>query len=76
MKAKDFDQKFEAGEDLTPYLDLTHAKRLGAENQKITIDLPLWLLERIDQEANRLGVTPQTVIQTSLAEHLALSQPQ
>jgi hypothetical protein len=34
MKAKDFDQKFEAGEDLTPYLDLSQAKRLGSDRQK------------------------------------------
>ena len=76
MKAKDFDQKFDEGEDLTPYLDLAHAKRLGADHQRITIDLPLWLLERIDQEASQRGITLQAVIQTSLVEHLALSQPQ
>ena len=59
MKAKDFDQKFDAGEDLTPYLDLSKAKRIGAERQSISIDLPVWMLERINQEASRLGVTPQ-----------------
>ncbi|WP_008316201.1 type II toxin-antitoxin system BrnA family antitoxin [Leptolyngbya sp. PCC 6406] len=71
MKAKDFDQKFEAGEDLTPYLDLSQAKRLRSESQSISIDLPIWILERINQEADRLGTTPQDVIQISLAEHLA-----
>jgi hypothetical protein len=76
MKAKDFDQKFDAGEDLTPYLDLSKAKRIGAERQSISIDLPVWMLERINQEASRLGVTPQVIIQTSLAEHLAIGQPQ
>jgi hypothetical protein len=76
MKAKDFDQKFDAGEDLTPYLDLSKAKRIGAERQSISIDLPIWMLERINQEASRLGVTPQVIIQTSLAEHLAIGQPQ
>ncbi len=74
MKAKDFDQKFEAGEDLTPYLDLSQAKRLGSDRQSINIDLPVWLLERINEEANRLGITAQDVIQTSLAEHLAASK--
>ena len=27
MKARDFDKKFDAGEDVTKYLDLTKAKR-------------------------------------------------
>jgi uncharacterized protein (DUF433 family) len=31
MRTKDFDQKFEVGEDLTPYLDLSQAKRLGGD---------------------------------------------
>ncbi|MEO0349057.1 MAG: CopG family antitoxin [Cyanobacteria bacterium P01_A01_bin.15] len=76
MKAEEFDQKFEAEEDLTPYLDLSKAKRLGSDHQSIRIDLPTWLLERINQEANRLGTTPQEVIQTSLAKHLTVSKPQ
>lgn len=75
MKAKDFDQKFEAGEDLSPYLDLSQAERLGGEQQRISIDLPVWLLDRINKEANRLGTTTQDVIQTSLAKHLAASKP-
>jgi len=74
MKAKDFDQKFEAGEDLTPYLDFSQAKRLGSDRQSISVELPVWLLERINQEATRLGTTAQDVIQMSLAEHLAASE--
>jgi hypothetical protein len=33
------------------------------------------MIELIDREANRLGVTPQTIIQTSLTEHLATIKP-
>lgn len=76
MKANEFDQKFEAEEDLTPYLDLSKAKRLGSDHQSIRIDLPIWLLERINQEASRLGTTPEAVIQISLAEHLTVSESQ
>lgn len=76
MKAEEFDQKFEDGEDLTPYLDFSQAKRLGGEHQSIRIDLPAWLLERINQEASRLGISAQDVIQTSLAKHLAANKLQ
>ena len=31
MKAKEFDKKFDAGEDITKYLDLLKAKRPGQE---------------------------------------------
>ena len=76
MNAKEFDQKFDDGEeDIMEMLDLSKAKRLLTNQKRLSIDLPIWMIELIDQEANRLGITPQTVIQNSLAEHLAVITP-
>ena len=76
MNAKEFDQKFDDGEeDIMEMLDLSKAKRPLANQKRLNIDLPIWMIELIDQEANRLGITPQTVIQNSLAEHLAVITP-
>lgn len=75
IKAEEFDRKFDAGEDITQVLDLSKAKRHQSEQKTISIDLPIWMLELIDQEAGRLGVSPQSIIQTSLAEHLAINEP-
>jgi CopG antitoxin of type II toxin-antitoxin system len=75
MKAKEFDQKFDDGEDITQYLDLSKAKRHRSEQKTLSIDLPVWMIELIDREASDLGVTPQSIIQTSLAEHLAINNP-
>ncbi len=74
MNAKEFDQKFDDGEeDIIEMLDLSQAKRPLATQKRLSIDLPLWMIELINQEAERLGVTPQTVVQISLAEHLTVS---
>ncbi|OIP76429.1 MAG: CopG family transcriptional regulator [Oscillatoriales cyanobacterium CG2_30_44_21] len=76
MNAKEFDRKFDDGEeDIIEMLDLSKAKRPFATQKRLSIDLPIWMIELIDREANRLGVTPQTIIQTSLAKHLATSKP-
>jgi CopG antitoxin of type II toxin-antitoxin system len=75
MKANEFDQKFDDGEDITQYLDLSQAKRSRSAQTTVKIDLPIWIVESIDREANRLGVTPQSIIQTSLTEHLAIHSP-
>lgn len=75
MKAEEFDRKFDAGEDITQALDLSQAKRHQSQQRTISIDLPVWMLEQIEQEASRLGITPQSIIQTSLAEHLAINKP-
>ena len=51
------------------------AKEFDSTHKRISIDLPVWMIELIDREASRLGVTPQTIIQTSLTEHLAANNP-
>ena len=73
MKAQEFDQKFDDGEDITHLLDLSKAKRLSVEQALVSINLPVWMIEMIDREADRLGVTPQTIIQTSLASQFTLN---
>lgn len=74
MNAKEFDQKFDDGEeDIIEMLDLSQAKRPLATQKRLSIELPIWMIELINQEAKRLGVTPQTVVQTSLAAHLTTS---
>lgn len=70
MKAKEFDQKFDEGEDITQHLDLSKASRSRSAQTTVNIDLPTWIVESIDREANRLGVTPQSIIQTSLTKHV------
>jgi hypothetical protein len=71
MKAQEFDQIFDDGEDIIQHLDLSQAKRPRSDRKTVSIDLPVWIIESIDREANRLGATPQSIIQTSLIEHLA-----
>jgi hypothetical protein len=74
MKAQEFDQRFDDGEDIIAMLDLSSAQRSGVQ-QNVSIHLPLWMIERLDREATRLGVTPQSIIETSLASHLAANHP-
>lgn len=73
MKAQEFDQKFDDGEeDIIDMLDLSQAKRPLAVQKSLNIELPLWLIELIDQEANRLGKTPQAIIQHTLVKQLTM----
>ncbi len=74
MNAKKFDQKFDDGEeDIINMLDLSKAMRPFAEQKNVSVSLPIWMIELIDKEAKRLGVTPQAVIQTSLAQYLVVN---
>ena len=70
MKAKTFDKKFDDGEDILNYLDLSKAERVSREQKRVNVDIPVWMLNSLDQEASRLGVTRQSIIKVWLAERL------
>ena len=58
MKAKDFDRKFDEGqEDIIEELDLSQMRRPGHEAKRVNVDFPLWMVEALDHEARRLGVS-------------------
>jgi len=70
MKAKSFDARFDKGEDITGVLDLSKARRPLQEQRRVNVDFPTWMIDSLDREASRLGVTRQSVIKVWLAERL------
>ena len=70
MKAKKFEQQFDENVDLTASLDLSKAKRVLQEQRRVNVDFPTWMIDSLDKEASKLGVTRQSVIKVWLAERL------
>lgn len=70
MKAEKFEQAFDEGVDLTASLDLSKAKRVLQEQKRVNVDFPTWMIDSLDREASKLGVTRQSVIKVWLAERL------
>lgn len=70
MKAEEFDQRFDRGEDITAELDLSKARRPGEAQRRVNVDFPVWMVESLDREARRLGVTRQSIIKVWIAERL------
>ncbi|MEG3437148.1 CopG family transcriptional regulator [Pannus brasiliensis CCIBt3594] len=71
MKAEEFDRKFDDGEDMSEFFDLSRARRPNREKQKIELDLPLWIIRKLEAEAGKEGVSTQTFLENYLARHLA-----
>ncbi|MEX2525215.1 MAG: CopG family transcriptional regulator [Gammaproteobacteria bacterium] len=74
MKARKFDEKFDAGEDITGDVELSKARRSSRAQRRVNVDFPTWMIESLDREASRLGVTRQSIIKMWLAERLGQSQ--
>ena len=70
ITATQFEEKFESGEDLTSYLDFDQALRPGLEQKRVSVDFPLWMVQKLDKVAKHLGVTRQSVIKVFISEKL------
>ena len=73
MKAEQFDKKFDDGEDVVDDLDLSTARRVKQAQKRVNVDFPTWMIESLDKEASRIGVTRQSIIKVWLAERLEQS---
>ncbi|MGP9802519.1 type II toxin-antitoxin system BrnA family antitoxin [Rheinheimera sp. NSM] len=75
MKAHEFDARFENDDDIVSDLDLSQAKRPMQKQKRVNVDFPAWMLESLDREASRIGVTRQSIIKIWLAERLESVAP-
>jgi len=74
MKAEEFDKLFDDGEDITYLLDLSSVRRPNLEQKRVNVDFPIWMVNQLDREAKRIGVTRQSIIKMWLAEKLERRQ--
>lgn len=65
-----FDAAFDAGKDIVGHLDVANLRRPGTVSQRLSVDAPTWMVEQLDREATRLGITRQSLIKVWLAERL------
>ncbi len=71
MKARNFEKKFDQGKkDIVDDLDISTARRVNQEQKRINVDFPSWVVESLDREAARVGVTRQSIIKVWLVERL------
>ena len=70
MTTEEFDERFDAGGDVSSALDNAAVRRPGLEQRRVNVDFPTWMIEALDLEAKRLGVTRQSIIEVWIAERL------
>lgn len=76
MKAEELDRLFDEGEEFISHLDLSTAKRLGTQPKKVNVDFPEWIVNALDMEARKIGVTRQSIIKVWIAERIKAEQSQ
>ena len=70
ISAAELDRMFDDGEDISDYIDWSSARRPGLEPKRVNVDVPTWMVNGLDREARRLGITRQALIKTWIGEKL------
>lgn len=70
VSTKEFDARFDAGEDISEFVDWSKMRRPGREIRRVNVDFPSWVVEALDREAERLGVTRQALVKLWISERL------
>jgi hypothetical protein len=71
MKAREFEERFDAGDDVSDLVDWSKARRPNVEVRRVNVDFPAWVVDGLDKQARRLGVTRQSLIKLWIAERLS-----
>ena len=74
ITAEELDRRFDDGEDISDYLDWSKAKRPLLEQRRVNVDLPAWMIDSLDLEAKRIGVTRQSIVKVWLSERIRAEQ--
>ena len=72
ISAEEFDTLFEQGANVVEYLSVEKAERPGLKQRRVSVDFPAWMVQELDREAKRMGITRQSVIKYWISEKLHL----
>lgn len=71
ITVEEFDKMFDDGSDeIDDFVDWSKGRRVNAASKRVNVDFPTWMVNSLDLEAKRVGVSRQALIKMWLAERL------
>ena len=70
ITAQEFEQRFDEGEDITPYIDNSTIHRPGLEARRVNVDFPEWIIQKLDLQSKLIGVSRQSLIKLWVSERI------
>ncbi|MDL5051088.1 CopG family transcriptional regulator [Oscillatoria amoena NRMC-F 0135] len=70
MTAREFDKRFDEGEDITPHIDPASIHRPGLEPRRVNVDFPEWIIDQLDRQSKLIGVSRQSLIKLWVSERM------
>ena len=66
----ELEEQFDNGEDILQHKKEGSEKVFNTDTKKVNVDFPKWMIEALDVEAKRLGITRQALIKTMIDAEL------
>lgn len=73
IKAAELDEAFDRGDDMRQYFDFSKpriVKPAKTKTRKVNLTIPEWIIEDLDEEADELAISRNSVVNIWLAEHV------
>jgi hypothetical protein len=73
MKAEDFDKLFDDGMDVMAFAKMETLRSIKTNeriHRRINIDMPYWAVRQLDDTAEHIGITRQSLIKMWLVDRL------
>jgi hypothetical protein len=74
MTAQEFEQRFDEGEDITPFIDMSSIRHPGVEPRRVNVDFPEWMIEKLDWQSRLIGVSRQALVKLWISERIQKEQ--
>jgi hypothetical protein len=74
MTAHEFEQRFDDGEDITPFIDMSSIRRPGVQPRRVNVDFPEWMIEKLDWQSRLIGVSRQALVKLWVSERIQKEQ--
>ena len=70
ISAEEFDRMFDAGADISAYVDWDKATHINLQPKVVNVSFPAWMVSALDREAAVLGITRRSLIKVVVNNHL------
>lgn len=71
ITAEEFDRRFDAGEDVSKFIDWDHTEVIEPEMERVEVELPVWVIAGLEREAAKLGTTREAILRERLTGSFA-----
>jgi hypothetical protein len=70
ITAQELKPRFDEGEDISPFIDISSIRRPGVEPRRVNVDFPEWMIEKLNWQSRLIGASRQEIVKLWVSERI------